>query len=307
MRLKGLDLNLLVALHALLDERSVSRAAERLHVSQPAASAALGRLRDYFNDEILVLHGKRMLPTPYADMLQPEVRRILAQVDSMILMSADFDPARSERQFRIMTSDYVTTVVLQPLAARLERLAPGVSVDVRLPDDVITAEFERGGIDMILAPEEFTEDRHPAELVFEERHVIAGWAKNPLFRSKITARVFEECAHVGVRLGPERTPTYTEGLLEELGVRRHLSVLAPNFSVLPWFLVGSSRIAVMQERLAKTFRTIMPLATAPLPFDLRPMRIMAQYHTARRTDQGLLWLIEQIREQAAAVFDGPST
>lgn len=94
MRLKGLDLNLLVALDVLLEERSVSRAAERLYVRQPAASAALGRLRDYFKDDILVLHGKRMIPTSYAEDLQPEVRRILRQVDGMISMSTEFDPLR---------------------------------------------------------------------------------------------------------------------------------------------------------------------------------------------------------------------
>ncbi len=185
MRLKGLDLNLLVALDVLLEERGVSRAAERLYVSQPAASAALGRLRDYFKDEILVLHGKRMIPTSYAEDLQPEVRRILRQVDGMISMSAEFDPLRSERVFRFMASDYITTVLLIPLASELERVAPGIRLDTRLPDDAIRVEFERGEIDAMLIPEEFMVAQHPSELIFEEPHVIVGWSENPIFQLEI--------------------------------------------------------------------------------------------------------------------------
>ena len=120
MRRKGLDLNLLIALDVLLDEGNVSRAAERLHLSQPAASAALGRLRNYLGDELLVLHGKRMIPTSYAESLRPEVKRILEQVDGVISMSAECNPLRSERVFRLMASDYITTVLLIPLAAKLE-------------------------------------------------------------------------------------------------------------------------------------------------------------------------------------------
>ncbi|MEJ2128493.1 MAG: LysR family transcriptional regulator [Woeseiaceae bacterium] len=304
MRLKGLDLNLLVALDILLDERSVSRAAERLHVSQPAASAALGRLRDYFKDELLVLHGKRMIPTSYAGSLQPEVKRILADIDGMILMSAEFDPRRSERVFRFMASDYITTVLLIPLASELERVAPGVRLDARLPDDAIQLEFERGEIDAMLVPEEFTLRQHPSEMLFEEPHVVVGWKENPIFEGPLGADEFFEAAHVGVRIGPDMEPTFTERKLESLGRARTMAVFAPNFSVVPWFLVGTHRLAVMQQRLAETFKTVLPLKTAPLPFEFSPMRLMAQYHSARTADMGLRWLLDRLRELAAVIVDG---
>ena len=304
MRLKGLDLNLLVALDVLLDERSVSRAAERLYVSQPAASAALGRLRDYFKDELLVLHGKRMIPTSYAESLMPEVSRILAQVDGMISMTAEFDPLRSERVFRFMASDYITTVLLIPMASELERLAPGVRLDARLPDDAIQLEFERGEIDVMLVPEEFTVAKHPSELVFEEPHVIVGWAENPIFQHEIGERDFFNASHVGVRIGPDREMTFTERNVEALGQARNMAVFAPNFSVVPWFLVGTHRLAVMQQRLAETYKSVMPLATAPLPFEFPSMRLMAQYHSARTADQSLSWLLDRIRNQAATIADG---
>lgn len=301
MRLKGLDLNLLVALNILLEERSVSKAAERLHVSQPAASAALGRLRDYFQDELLVLHGKRMIPTSYAKSLQPEVKRILAQIDGMISMSAAFDPLRSERVFRFMASDYITTVLLIPLASVLETAAPGVRIDVRLPDDIIQTEFERGELDVMLVPEEFTLKEHPMELILEEPHVIVGWAENPLFADEIGPDEFYSASHVGVRIGPERSLSFTERQLESLGVARTLAVFAPSFSVVPWFLVGTNRLAVMQQRLATAFQAVMPLKTAPLPFDMPSMKLMGQYHAARSEDEGLKWLLNRLRRLARQV------
>ncbi|MYH62531.1 MAG: LysR family transcriptional regulator [Caldilineaceae bacterium SB0675_bin_29] len=304
MRLKGLDLNLLVALDVLLDERNVSRAAERLYVSQPAASAALGRLRDYFKDELLVLHGKRMIPTSYAENLQPEVRQILAQVDNMVSMTAEFDPLRSERVFRFMASDYITTVLLIPMASELERLAPGVWLDTRLPDEAIQLEFERGEIDVMLVPEEFTVAKHPSELVFEESHVIVGWAENPIFQREVSKEAFFNASHVGVRIGPDRDMTFTERNVEALGQPRKMAVFAPNFSVVPWFLVGTHRLAVMQQRLVATYKSVMALATAPLPFEFPSMRLMAQYHSARTADQGLLWLLDRIRHHAAMITDG---
>lgn len=301
MRLKGLDLNLLVALDVLLDECNVSRAADRLHVSQPAASAALGRLRDYFNDELLVLHGKRMIPTSCAESLRPEVGRILAQVDSMISMSAEFDPLRTERVFRFIASDYIATVLLIPLAAELERVAPGVRLDVRLAEEAMRVEFERGEIDVMLVPEEFMVAQHPSEHVFEEPHVIAGWAENPIFDSEIGEREFFSAAHVCVRLGPQRNLTFTERNLEALPGKRKVAIYAPNFSVVPWLLVGTRRLAVVQHRLAEAYKSLMPLRTAPLPFEFPPMQLMAQFHSARATDQVLLWLLKQIRYIAAKI------
>src|SRR3954466_10757519 len=105
MRFKGLDLNLLAACDALMTTRSVSRSAERLNLSQPAMSAALARLRQFFGDELLVLQGKRMHPTAFADELMPQVRESLQALEAILAQSPNFDPATSQRSFRIVTSD----------------------------------------------------------------------------------------------------------------------------------------------------------------------------------------------------------
>jgi glyoxylase-like metal-dependent hydrolase (beta-lactamase superfamily II) len=126
MRFKGLDLNLLVALDTLVETRSVSRSAERMNLSQPAMSSALGRLRDYFKDDILVSHGKRMHPTAYAESLLPQVREALRGIEALIGTSTQFDPATSPRTFRLIASDYITAALVVPLVARLSEVAPNV-------------------------------------------------------------------------------------------------------------------------------------------------------------------------------------
>ena len=298
MHLKGLDLNLLIALDVLLEERSVSRTAERLYLSQPAASAALGRLRGFFKDELLVLHGKRMIPTPYAESLIPAVKRILTQADGLISMTTEFIPGESERLFHIMASDYVTTVFIAPLAALLEKNAPGIKLDVRLPGDHIRAEFERGDFDLMLTPEQYLIPSHPADLLFEEQHVVVGWENNPIFDGPLTPKDYFDSDHVTVTVGPERNMTIAENQLDSLGENRRINIYAPLFSAVPWLLVGTNRLAVMHERLARAFVPLMPLKSVPLPFEFKPLRVMMQYHSARSTDPGLSWLRERLHDLA---------
>ncbi len=299
MRLKGLDLNLLVALDILLEERSVSRAAERLHLSQPAASAALARLRDYFQDQLLVLHGKRLIPTSYAEVLLPEVKRIIRQVDDLIAMSTEFDPTQSERFFRLMASDYIATVLLSPTISAMQTIAPGIKVDIRLPEDSLRAKFEIGEIDLMLVPEEFVLNQHPAELMFKEPHVVVGWDQNPVFNRKITSQAFFEASHVSVSIGPNSSLSFTERNMEKMGYKRRIAIHAPHFSSVPWLLTNTNRLAVIQERLAKKFISVFPLKYAPLPFEFPAMRLMLQYHTARENDEGLKWLRQLLHKTAA--------
>jgi len=179
MRFKGLDLNLLVALDALLDEASVSRAAERLHLSQPAASAALARLRAWFDDPLLTLHGKRLMPTPYALRLRPALTQLLAEIDALVSQPAHFDPATARRRFRVCTSDYLTSVLLRPFLAEIAMTAPGIELDIIAPDDSAVGMLDAGELDLLMIPEQFVSLQHPARLLLEEHHVVAGWSQNP--------------------------------------------------------------------------------------------------------------------------------
>ncbi len=299
MRFKRLDLNLLVVLDALLRERSVTRAARELNISQPAMSAALARLREYFNDDILVAHGKRMVPTAHAQNLAPMVARALGDIETLILTAAVFDPATSQRTFRICASDYVTVVLLQPLLAELEKIAPGVCIVITPPSPEALAKLERGEIDFLLTPEQFAAREHPRKQLFEEQHVVVGWKKNPLFRKPLTAERFFAQGQVIMALG--HSQSFAEQVMGELNRRRRIDVVCASFLAVPWMLPNTQRLAVMHERLARLMVQQLPLAVAPLPFALPVMREIVQYHTARTGDGGIQWLLKGILRQAASL------
>jgi DNA-binding transcriptional LysR family regulator len=304
MRYKGLDLNLLVALDALVDERSVSRAAERLNMSQPAMSAALARLRDYFDDPILGAHGKRMIPTAHALILKPMLRDLLNSVDAMVSVSAAFDPAKSERHFRIGASDYIATVICNALVAQVRRLAPKVTIELVAPFDGQVALLEQGEVDVLLTPDDHVSHDHPCDLLFEERYVVAGWRDNPMLDQPITEEQFFASGHVAVEIGRTNRTSFAEVALRTFGARRRIEVLVGSFLLAPELVVNTDRLTVMQERLAAVYARRLPLRLAPMPFPFPVMREMVQYNRTRAADTGLHWMIDQIRNAIATTTSG---
>ena len=150
MNISRVDLNLLVYLDVLLRECNVTRAAEELGISQPAMSNSLRRLRDLFNDPILVRTSDGMTPTDRALELQPLVRNVLSAAEQAILPKTDFDPAGSTRIFRIMASDYTESTLLPVLLRNLRREAPGIRLDIMTPSDVSFHDVERGKVDLVI-------------------------------------------------------------------------------------------------------------------------------------------------------------
>lgn len=296
MRFKGLDLNLLVAFNVLMETRSVSRAAEQLHLSQPAMSAALGRLRDYFGDDLLVLQGKRMFPTPYAESLVPMVQEALRQVDALITTSTSFDPATSQRIFRLIASDYITAAVIAPLSRRLAQVAPQIQMETVLPSDGSADLIAQGVFDLLITPEDFINPGQPAELLFEERHVVVGWNRNPLFKRDLTEEHLMKAGHVVVQMGIQRTHAFADATMEQSGRFRRVEAAASSFTAIPWLVIETNRLALMHERLARRMASMFPLAIAPIPFPFPMMREMMQFNRARSADEGLRWLREQLRE-----------
>jgi len=295
MRFKGLDLNLLVAFHELMEARSVSRAAAKLNLSQPAMSAALGRLRDYFEDELLVVEGKRMFPTAYAESLVPLVQDALRRIDAVITTSTNFDPASTQRVFRLIASDYITAAVIAPLSRRLARIAPGIRIEVVLPSDNSSELIAQGKFDLLITPEEFIGTKQPAELLFEERHVVVGWNRNPIFAGEVGLDHLLGAGHVGVLMGEQRTNSFADNVMEKLGHPRRLEVAASSFTLVPWLLIDTDRVALMHERLARRMAGMFPLAIAPIPFPFPVMREMMQFNRARAEDEGLSWLRGELR------------
>lgn len=296
MRFNGLDLNLLSVLHVLLEESSVSRAALRMNVSQPAMSAALGRLRDFFDDELLVSVGRSMVPTACAEGLRPLLAQFLGTAEELIASSSKFEPATARRRFRVSASDYMVTVLIGPLLERLATCAPGVQMDLFPTGSEYRLGLEKGEIDLVVSPANFLSRAHPSELLLLDEHVVLGWKDNPALARPLSQETFLAMGHVVTRFDGGREKSFAEQQLGELARPLRIEVTTTSFSSVPRLLAGTQRIAVLQKRLADAFLPTLPLAAQPLPFDLPPLSMMVQYHLARAADPGIAWLVRQMQE-----------
>ncbi|HEV7288141.1 LysR family transcriptional regulator [Sphingomonas sp.] len=293
MRLDHFDLNLLIAFDVLIEERSVTRAAERLNLTQSAMSAALKRLRESFADDILVQHGKRMVPTAAALSLAPDVSAALLNMRAILASGMRFDPAQSQRTFRIVASDYITTVLLGPALRMLHKEAPHIRIEITLPRSDILELLDDGEIDLLISPEQFLSPDHPRELLFEERHVVVGCASNPAMQRPLDAETYFASGHVATSVS--RDGTFIDNYLRGQGEQRRVEVTCAAFSQVPWILPGTTRLALMHERLARELAPQLNLLIQEPPVPLPLMREMMQFHSARAMDRGLAWLCERLQ------------
>jgi|TARA_R110001606_G_scaffold323656_1_gene470453 LysR family nod box-dependent transcriptional activator len=295
MRLNRLDLNLLIALDALLSERSITRAAERIFLSQSATSGALSRLREFFGDEILVRVGAQMMLTPLGESLVAPVQNILLQIQSMVDRGLDFEPNHSDRKFRILCSDYAVNTIINPLVLHLAKVAPNVQLELFMPTNNLKETLDQGNVDFLLMPTYLLFDDHPKMSLFQEGFVCMGWNENPILTEGITEENFLKAKHVSVRFGPTRQRSQDQVLLEtEFGVIPQVEIVTANFSVIPPMLVGTHRIAVCSERMAESWVRLLPLKTSPVPFDLPKISWGLQWHKFRELDPGIQWLQSQL-------------
>ncbi len=299
MRFERLDLNLLVALDALLDEKSVSLAAERICLSQSATSSALGRLREYFGDELLVVKGRQMVLTARGEQLIEPVRGVLDQIRATIAVTPPFDPATSDRIIRIMASDYVTEVALAQTLNDIQRAAPNMRFEVQQIDGMATESLERGQVDILITIDYAMSADHPSQILFEDDHVVVGWTENPAMQRPMTRDAYFDLPHVITRFGRGRVSAFEDWFVRRQKKVRRVEVVAPNFTAVPSFLVGTRRIATMHRRLATRMALVLPLTLAEVPMDIPPIREAIQWHLANSNDPAIRWIVERLRVGAA--------
>jgi len=297
-RVKNLDLNLLVYLDALLDSKSISRAAERVFLSQSAMSNALGRLRDYFEDDLLVQVGRRMVPTALAQSLVEPVRDVLIQVRSIASATVDFDPAKSNRKITIMTSDYITDVFLNKVISRIWKLAPNIHIELPPLHSDFVEDFERGRLDLLITPEHFLAEGHPSEPLYEDTFTCAVWSHNPLVGDRISFDQYKKLGHVIVSLGEWRTVTYEEWFLKRYGHVRNVELVVPSFAMALKFVTGTNRIITCHLRHALMYAKQYSLRLVKPPFDIPPLKERIQWHKHMDRDLALIWFRSQLRSAA---------
>jgi LysR family transcriptional regulator, nod-box dependent transcriptional activator len=299
MKLSQFDLNLLVALDALLSEKNVTHAGMRIHLSQSATSAALARLRGFFQDQLLVPVGGKMVLTPMAKGLVKPVRSLLLQAQATIAMKAQFDPAHSRRHFSVAVSDYVATVFMADALALVQRQAPHVTFELVPTSERAVEALEAGTLDFLIAPDVFARKTHPKVPLFEDTHTVIAWTGNSCVGKGISLQQFLNMGHVAIHVGEGPAPNFDELFLRRLKYKRRAEVVAHSFDVVPHLVVGTNRIATVATRLAEKYAQFLPLKLVPLPIEVPPMTEVLQWHKYHDQDPAYIWLRGVLRDQAA--------
>lgn len=300
MHFKGLDLNLLVVLDALFAEKNITWTGERIHLSQSGTSGALARLREFFNDDLLVqLANKKMVLTPFAEDLAQPVRDILLQIERVINKVPSFDPKISTRKLRLMMSDYVACVLMPRVLPRAQQLAPGITFELLSNAEHPVEFLERGEVDLLIMPFDYAPKQHPFEELFQDQYVCMLWRDNPDIAGQITLEDYRNLGHVIVRLGKQQMHVFDEWFLERMGFQRRIEVVSMTFDLLPHLVVGTTRIATVPLRLARRCAAQFPIKLLPTPMEIPPLREVVQWHAYRGTDAVLIWFRDMLRTVVA--------
>jgi DNA-binding transcriptional LysR family regulator len=298
MDVGGTDLNLLVALKALLEERNVTHAGARMGMSQPTMSGMLARLRRHYKDELLVRVGRDNELTPLAAELLPAVQEAVRLTTEALRLGADFEPSTSDREFTVMASDYATAILHEPLHRRLRTTAPSVRLAFTgLEADIVGSERTLLHCDFLIGPlgYPFPGAHDP---LFTDRLVCIVDATNPRLRNgRLTATDLAELPHaVAAFRGATNTPA--DRILDELSIARQVSVRTLGFLPLPFVVRGTDAVAIVPERLACRFHRDHGLAIAEPPFGRVEMVEALWWHPGQTADPAAQWLHAQFQEVA---------
>lgn len=296
MDTKRLDLNLLVTLEALLVEQNVSRAANRLHLSQPAVSAQLSRLRDMFDDPLLIPAQRGMTPTAKAlDLLDP-LRRSLDQVRTTVSRHSDFAPAHATLTTVIACTDYLQAALAQPLVLQLRKRAPGVRLALRSLDlPQLDAQMARGEVDLALMTPGVAAPSLRTRHLFDERYVLIGRRGHPKLRRSITVAEFSQLEHVIVSLRGGDFVTPVDDTLAAQGYKRNVVLSTSSFLFLPEIVSQSDFVALVPQRLVRDRASQLRIVECPFPVD--GFEVGMVWHERNHSHPGQRW----VREELAAV------
>lgn len=312
MRLRNLDLNMLVSLDALLEERSVSRAAKRLDVAQPTMSTAMTRLRRHFGDELLQRSGNRYELTALAAVLRPQAADLVAAAERLFAAESSFDPLTSRREFTVMSSDYGLWTVGPPLANALVAGAPGCSL--RLMPLTMTAldDVDRAleDVDFLLLPAGIVNPPRHLDLLRDEWVGVVSM-DNERVGEVLTLSDLNQLPWVVTAGGTSRpagsiesTPAVRQ--LALLGIHPRIAVVTESFLMTPALVQGSDRIAIVQRRVAEFAAADRALRVLQLPFPAVPLVEAAWWHPAQERDGGHRWF-RGLLGRVAADFTGRRT
>jgi DNA-binding transcriptional LysR family regulator len=311
MNLRTFDLNLLKVLDALLRDASTTRAGQRIGLSQPAVSAALGRLRAAFGDPLFVRDGQALRPTEFALSLAAPLQHLLEDTSQLLARPA-FDPATATDLFRVAAADFFTEMLLPDLTARLERDAPGVKL--RYTDAIGTKNMDdirEGRLDLIILPEQTLPPWLESEPLFRADFCIVARRGHPeLTRHGVTPGLplpidlYGRLRHAAFRV-VEDQPEVEDQTLAAMGIALHVALSVPSFTAVWRAVAATDLVGMIPRRLAERVAGPAGLEIYAMPFALRRAALCQAWHRRNATARGLVWLRAQVVNILSKLDDGP--
>jgi LysR family nod box-dependent transcriptional activator len=307
MNIKSFDLNLLRSLDALLSERSVTRAADRVCVSQPTMSGSLQRLREYFEDQLLIRVGREMELTPLARSMVGSVREVLQSIQSTLDIKPTFDPATAKRTFSISMSDYAAVMLMPLVLERLAKEAPYISCSIEPLSDEYFDRLSSGDMDFSVAAgnwrlfgAEEPGREIKSEPLFSDTFVCIVEKNHPAIDTEITLDDYKRLPHILVRLGPGVESLIEHAWkIEELDIK--IAATMGSFFTSIFMLLGTPLIATVQRRLAELVATSLPLKILPCPVAVPALHESISWHVRHEFDPGHQYMRAVFADAAAAL------
>lgn len=298
--LRRADLNLLPALMVLLEERQVSKAAQRFHLSQPAMSRVLARLRETFADELLIRTTKGYELTAKARRLHDELPGVLGELDRIMRGDA-FDPAKSTNAFRIGCPDHASLAFAPVLAERMAREAPLASLEIVAWNEESFADVTRGQLDMVIWANEVPAPLESLEL-HEDEMVCVLSADHPLGKGRLTLERYVAFPHVHVTVKAERRHSIAQQLVGH-GVRRRIGLRVPYFSAAVLAVIGTPLIATVPRWAVRSYESDARIRVVAPPIVLEHPRYLIAWHPRMTADPAHRWFRSVMIDAAAELTE----
>ncbi|MFL3656116.1 MAG: LysR family transcriptional regulator [Halioglobus sp.] len=308
MKVNRIDLNLLVYLDALLRERNVTQAANQLNLSQPAMSNGLRRLRELFNDPLLVRTSEGMTPTERALELEPVVREVLSKIDQAVQPRGDFEAGTAQRVFRIMASDYAESTLFPSVLGKLRTLAPGLTLDIMTPSDVSFLDVERGKVDMVInrfdsMPQSF----HQIHL-WDDSFTCVLSPENPVLKD-FTLENYLKANHVwvsktgmGVGVGVDPSDVqrlgWVDAALNRLGKKRQIRVFTRHYQAAMTLAEQNDLIVTLPTRAAQLKLNNPRVVLREPPLEIPPLELKMAWSPLLQHNPANKWLRKLIADTA---------
>lgn len=309
MNISKIDLNLLIYLDVLLREKNVTRAASQLNITQPAMSNGLKRLRNLFNDPILVRTSDGMVPTERARALSPTIRKILLELEEALQGEEDFNEANSHRVFRLMASDYAASTLIPKLLKKVNKIAPNVIIDIMTPSDVNFHDVEAGKIDMAINRFDELPQSFHQKTIWRDGFSCLLSADNPVV-TKFNLNTYLASKHVwvsktgfGIGVGMDPKDIQKLGWVDEalarLGKKRDIKVFTRNYHVAMQLAYEDGLIATLPKKAAMLHKDDSNYTILKPPFDIPDIELKMIWSPLLHHDASHVWFRQLVMEAAA--------